>query len=464
MGIKKDFTNAPLLGVGMLVPFAMVTTLFALWGFANDITNPLVKAFEEIFLISARESSLVQSAFYGGYATMAIPAAIFIRRFSYKSGIMVGLGLYATGAFMFIPASLCMQFWMFLLAFYVLTFGLAFLETTANPYILSMGDAATATRRLNLAQSFNPMGSLIGMAVSQFLILKHLNVSAFRDSQMAAHPEYANLASSAVSANIKSAMEQAAAADPATHALLQAQDLATIRLPYVAIGIVVLCFFCIFLFKKMPQTAADTHHDLHLFATFKRLVKNKAYVFGVFAQTLYVGAQIMCWTYIIHYGMDALKMSASEAQGYNIAAMLIFCSSRFVCTYLLKFVNSGALLLILSSAAMSLLFGVIYIEGMLGMYALVGVSACMSLMFPTIYGIALDGLGEDAKLASAGLIFAIVGGALMPPLQGSIIDMPGFLGLTGLRASFYLPLACFAGIAVYGLYARAHIIKSKKKA
>jgi len=170
----------PVIPAEIFLPFALVTTLFALWGFANDVTNPLVKAFQEIFLISTQQSSLVQTAFYGGYATMALPAAIFIRRFSYKAGILVGLGLYATGALLFIPASAMMQFWLFLLALYILTFGLAFLETTANPYVLAMGPASTATRRLNFAQAFNPIGSLIGMVVASQIVLASLGVKEFR--------------------------------------------------------------------------------------------------------------------------------------------------------------------------------------------------------------------------------------------------------------------------------------------
>ncbi|ARA94716.1 L-fucose:H+ symporter permease [Rhodothermaceae bacterium RA] len=445
--------EAPLIPAGMLWPFALVTSLFALWGFANDITNPLVKAFQEIFLISARQSSLVQTAFYGGYATMALPAAIFIQRYSYKAGIVCGLGLYALGALLFIPASWTMQFWVFLLALYILTFGLAFLETTANPYVLSMGPEATATRRLNLAQAFNPIGSLLGMVVASQVILANLEVGRFRAAQMAAHPEYASLLPGEVDARITAALAELARTQPGVYEAMQAADLATIRTPYVVLALVVLAVMLTFLLTKMPRTGEHTG-AVHLGATFRRLAKNRAYVEGVVAQAFYVGAQIMCWTFIIHYAMSVLGMTAVQAQNHNIIAMVIFCSSRFICTYLLKYLSPGKLLMALAIGAMACTLGTIFLPGYAGLYSLIGISACMSLMFPSIYGIALHGLGDDAKIASAGLIFAIVGGALMPPLQGSIIDLPafdlGFMVMDSVRASFVLPLISFAVIAVFG--------------
>lgn len=445
--------EAPLIPSGMLWPFVLVTSLFALWGFANDITNPLVKAFQEIFLISNRQSSLVQTAFYGGYATMALPAAIFIQKYSYKAGIVCGLGLYALGALLFIPASWTMQFWVFLLALYILTFGLAFLETTANPYILSMGPEATATRRLNLAQAFNPIGSLLGMVVASNVILANLGVGQFRTEQMDAHPEYRDLLPSDVDARIMGALAEMAETQPVAYQAMQAADLATIRTPYVILALVVLAVMLTFIVSKMPKTGEHTG-ALHLGDTFRRLGKNKAYVEGVIAQAFYVGAQIMCWTFIIHYAMGVLGMTAVQAQNHNIVAMVIFCSSRFICTYLLKYLSPGKLLMALAIGAMACTLGVILLPGYAGLYSLIGISACMSLMFPSIYGIALNGLGDDAKIASAGLIFAIVGGALMPPLQGSIIDLPafdlGFMVLDSIRASFVLPLISFVVIAVFG--------------
>jgi FHS family L-fucose permease-like MFS transporter len=438
---------------GIALPFILVTSLFALWGFANDVTNPLVKAFQEIFLISTAQSSLVQTAFYGGYATMAIPAAIFIRRFSYKSGIILGLGLYATGALLFIPASMNMVFGLFLVALYVLTFGLAFLETAANPYIMSMGPDQTATRRLNLSQAFNPIGSLVGMVVASQFVLSNLGVSRFRAEEIASHPEYASLLPGEVDAKVTQALHDFAASQPEAHAAMQAHDLAIVRTPYIVIAMVVIAVMIVFALTRMP-TGGKHDTSLHLGDTVKRLLRRPRYVEGVVAQAFYVGAQIMCWTFIIHYAMTLLGMDAATAQRHNIVAMVIFCSSRFVCTFLLRYVSAGGLLASLALGAITLTLGTIFLQGLPGLYCLIGISACMSLMFPTIYGIALRGLGEEAKIGSAGLIMAIVGGALMPPLQGRLIDLGptdlGFITLESVRASFVLPLVCFVVIAAYG--------------
>ena len=446
--------SSPVVPAQYIYPFVLVTTLFALWGFANDITNPLVRAFREIFLISNAQSSLVQAAFYGGYATMAIPAALVIRKLSYKWGILVGLGLYALGALLTIPASIFMQFNIFLVGFYILTFGLAFLETSANPYILSMGDPSTATRRLNLAQAFNPVGSLTGMVVASLFILPNLDVAAFRDAEMAAHPEYAEMLPSQVDGLLTQAMEAHAAAEPVARQAMVGHDLNVVMIPYVSIAVVVLAVLALFIFSKMPDTGRE-EDPIKFMVLMRHLLGNFHYVGGVIAQTFYVGAQIMCWTFIIHYGMTLIGLSAAQAQNYNILAMVIFLSSRFICTFILKYLNAGVLLGVLAIVACGLTLGAVFIQGMIGLYCLVGVSACMSLMFPTIYGIALEDLTpNDAKLGSAGLIFAIVGGAFMPRLQGGLIDGQGMelfgRTLESVRVSFFLPAICFVVIAIYG--------------
>ncbi len=440
--------------VQYLYPFILVTTLFALWGFANDITNPLVRAFKEIFLISNAQSSLVQWAFYGGYATMAIPAAMVIRKVSYKSGILIGLFLYAVGALLTIPASLMMDFNIFLVGFYVLTFGLAFLETTANPYILSMGPRETATQRLNLAQAFNPIGSLSGMVVASLFILPSLQVTEFREKEQTDHPEFATMLPSEVDALITTAMENHAKASPEAHDLLVAHDLGVVKTPYVIIAVIVIAVLMIFAFSKLPDTGQE-EEKIELKSLLGKLLTNWQYVGGVIAQTFYVGAQIMCWTFVIHYGMTLVGLSAAQAQNYNIIAMGLFLASRFICTFILKFLSPGLLLGILAVGGCFLTAGTVFLQGMTGLYCLIGVSACMSLMFPTIYGIALNGLSpNDAKLGSAGLIFAIVGGAFMPRYQGGLIDGAGMTifgqALESVRVSFLLPLVCFVVIAIFG--------------
>ena len=387
---------------------------------------------------------------------MAIPAAIFIRRFSYKSGILLGLALYAVGATLFLPASWYEEFNYFLLALCTLTCGLALLETTANPYVLSMGSPETSTQRLNLAQAFNPIGSLTGMFIASTFILSNLQVAEFYEQEKAAHPEYVELMPAEVDGKLTQALADFAVAQPAAHNAMVTADLETVRGPYIAIAVVVACLFVLFLLAKLPDTISHsaplTRQELA--NTFKRLFANAKYREGVIAQAFYVGAQIMCWTFVIHYGVTSVGLTASQAQEYNMVAMGIFLASRFICT-LLGFVRPGQLLMILAAGGFVLSLGTIFIGGMLGLYCLIGISACMSLMFPTIYGIALKNLGDDASLGSAGLVMAIVGGALMPPLQGSMIDAPALIeGIPSVQTSFLLPLICFVMIAVYGY--RAH--------
>jgi MFS transporter, FHS family, L-fucose permease len=410
----------------VLLPFILITSLFSLWGFANDITNPLVAAFRTVMEISNAKAALVQFAFYGGYGTMAIPAALFVQRYSYKAGILLGLALYAVGALLFFPAAQYEMFGFFLVSLYVLTFGLAFLETTANPYILSMGSQETATRRLNLAQSFNPMGSLLGMFVASQFILTNLQ-SDKRDA----------------SGNL--IFETLSAAEKAT---IRTHDLAIIRDPYVILGFVVIAMFILIALYKMPKRVG-TDHEIHPMISARRLFKNVRYREGVIAQLFYVGAQIMCWTFIIHYA-ENLGIPKSTAQNYNIAAMIIFLSSRFVSTALMKYLNPKLMLTMFAIGGMITTTGVILIGGMTGLYLLVATSAFMSLMFPTIYGIALNGLKEDTTLGAAGLVMAIVGGALMPPLQGIIIDFGTVGPLPAVNFSFILPFICFVVIAIYG--------------
>lgn len=416
-------------GVSYIVPFILITSCFALWGFANDITNPMVKAFSKIFRMSATDGALVQVAFYGGYFAMAFPAAMFIRRYSYKAGVLVGLGLYALGALLFYPAKMTGEYYPFLVAYFILTCGLSFLETSSNPYILSMGTEETATRRLNLAQSFNPMGSLLGMFVAMNFIQAKISPL-----------------DTAARAQLNDAQFEA----------VKESDLSVLIGPYLAIGIVILAMFMLILFKKMPHNG-DKNHDINFVPTLRRIFSLPHYREGVIAQFFYVGVQIMCWTFIIQYGTrvlmaDGMAEQAAEvaSQQYNILAMIIFCCSRFICTFLLRYVNTGRLLTVLAIVGGLLVVGVIGLQNIYGLYCLVGVSACMSLMFPTIYGIALTGLGDDAKFGAAGLIMAILGGSVLPPFQAAIIDQVELLGMPAVNVSFVLPFVCFVVIAIYG--------------
>ncbi len=411
-----------------LLPFILITTLFALWGFANDITNPMVAGFQTIMELSAAKASLIQFAFYGGYATMAIPAALFIRKYSHKRGIMLGLALYAAGAFLFIPAAALQSFTFFCLSLYILTFGLAFLETTANPFVLSLGSKETSTRRLNLAQAFNPMGSLAGMAVASWVVLPNLLSDQHRD---------------AAGQLVFSSLPEAQKAVERVH------DIAIIRDAYVALGVIVLIVFVLIAITKMPGAVVKPQKG-HTGKTLRNLWHNVAYREGVLAQVFYVAAQIMVWTFIIHYA-DNLGIDKATAQKYNIAAMALFLCFRFIATFLMKYINSRKLLTVFGAMAALCTLGTIFIVGTGGLIRDRATSAFMSLMFPTIYGISLEGVdAEDSNLGAAFLVMAIVGGALLPPLQGSIIDLGTVGSLPAVNASFILPLICFLMVTLYG--------------
>ena len=413
-------------GVNYFLPFILVTICFALWGFANDITNPMVKGFSKIFRMSVTEGALVQVAFYGGYFAMALPAALFIKRFSYKVGILLGLLLYAVGSLLFLPAAETGVYWPFLVAYFILTCGLSFLETSANPFILSMGEKESATRRLNLAQSFNPIGSLCGMWVAMNFIQSRMSPLS---------------------------TEERALLDPASFEALKAADLSVVVKPYAILGLGILAIFILIALMRIPvRKQEDDGLSRNLGPSVRRLFSNSTYREGVVAQFFYVGAQITCWTFIIQYGTQVFMaegIAEQEAevmsQQLNIVAMALFCCSRFICTALMKHFRPAAMLAAFASVATVLTLMVMFAGGRVGLYSLVAVSACMSLMFPTIYGIALRNTGSDTEIGSAGLIMAILGGSLLPPLQALIID-GGQLNM-----SFVVPMVCFVVVMIYGL-------------
>ena len=406
--------------------------MFALWGFANDITNPMVAAFQTLMELPAAKASLIQFAFYGGYATMAVPAALFIRRYSYKNGILLGLALYAVGAFLFIPAAAQQSFMFFCFSLYILTFGLAFLETTASPFILSLGAKENATRRLNLAQAFNPLGSLAGMAVASMVVLPNL-LSDARDAA-------GNIIFPALSESEKAG--------------IRLHDLAVIRDPYVMLGIVVVVMFVIIALVKVPATHPQGAGQNGFRTTMHNLWHNKIYREGVVTQVFYVAAQIMTWTFIIQYA-DNLGIDKATAQNYNIVAMCLFLCGRFLSTWLMKYADGRRLLTFFGIGAALCTLGAILIVGKAGLFCLVGISLFMSLMFPTIYGTALEKVSlGDASLGAAFLVMAIVGGALMPPLQGMIIDCGTIMGHPAVNVSYVLPLLCFVVVMIYGIRSR----------
>ena len=426
---KNSKIRPPIVSREVLLPFILVTSLFALWGFANAVTDPMVQAFKKVLELSNTQAAWVQMAFYGGYFCMALPAALFVRKYSYKTGVLIGLALYAIGALLFYPAAITEKFWFFCLGLYILTFGLAFLETTANPYILAMGDEKTATQRLNLAQAFNPVGLIGGLLVAQQFVLKKLQSDDIKDFSILGESE---------------------------KAMIRTTDLMVIRNPYVILGLIIIGIFILILVNKMPQKREDGPIP-SLSITFSALFRNSKYVLGIIAQVLYVGAQIMCWTYIYQYA-EGIGIKSETAANYQFIAFIVFLIGRAIGTYLLRLFHSGKLLMYFSLFAIIFSLGTIFWEGIMGIYSLIGISFFMSLMFPTIYGISLKGLNEEeSKIGAAGLVMAIVGGALMPQWQGMIIDIGGngvkdtlIMGVSEVNFSFVLPLLCFVYIAWFG--------------
>jgi len=407
-----------------ILPFILITSLFLMWGLANNMTDTLLAAFKRIMSMSDFQTSWIQVAFYGSYFCLALPAAIIIKKFTYKSGVLLGLGLFISGSLLFYPASQTMVYGHFLAALFILAGGLSILETAANPYIIAMGPEENGTQRLNLAQSFNPIGSIIGVLLSKLFILSKLN---------------------------QASAETRAAMNPEELQAIQSGELAAVMGPYVGVAGVLLIIWITIAVTKMPK-ASDADDSLNIGETVGRLIKNSNYVWGVAAQFFYVGAQIGVWSYTIRYVMQELNVNEDEAASYYLAALILFMVSRFICTALMKYISPGNLLAGLSVLAIICTFVVIVGSGYVGVYALVAISACMSLMFPTIYGLAVRGLGDDTKIGGSGLIMAILGGAVLTSVQGQVSD-----ATQSIHLAYIVPLLCFVVVAFYGRIARRRV-------
>jgi len=430
----NESLKKPIVSKALTFQFIIITTLFALWGIANELTAPMVSTFKKVMPeLTNLQSSFVQMAFYFGYFFMAFPAALFIRKYSYKSGIILGLILYATGAFLFYPAAHYQNYNFFLLSLWVITCGLAFLETTSNPLILFLGDNETSTQRLNLAQAFNPIGAITGLVLAQELVIGNIKSNTYT-------PETFKALSSDELAAIRE------------------HDLNIISIPYIGLGAFVLFILIIMIFTKMPATKKE--EKMTVSESLKKLKANKNYINGVIAQAFYVGAQILCWTFMYQY-VDNINDTFGlniTATNYNIGAMILFLTGRWIGTAMMKTINPSKMLIIFGIGGIICALGTVLLQGIPGLISLISISIFMSIMFPTIYGIALKDMGDEAKIGSSGLVMAIVGGALMPLLQASILDWggPGFSDLKILgfipeiNFSFILPLICLAVVANYG--------------
>ena len=412
-----------------LAAWMLITACFALWGFANNVTTPMVSTFSRIFRISTTEASLVPVVFNLGYFCLAFPAAMFIQKYSYKWGIILGLALYAAGALFFIPARWIGAFYPFLTAYFVLTCGLSFLETSCNPYIYSLGSKHHAIQRLNASQAFNALGSVIGMFVAMYV--------QERLSPMASH--------------VRMTLPQH------QFDIIKDHDLGILIQPYIWIGALVIVMLVLMFLLRMPEDT-DIRTTRGTFAILKDLLHHESYREGVIAEFCYVGAQVCCWTFIIQYGLrvfsaEGMPEQTAEvlAQKYNIVALVCFAIGRFVCTSLMRHFSPSRMLAFMAIVAIAGVMGAMMFTDRNGIYCLIVVSACLSLMFPTIYGIALIDVGENIKIAGAGLIMAILGGSFFPPIQAAIIQWNiTVMGLPATNVSFIIPLLCLGVVVWYG--------------
>jgi FHS family L-fucose permease-like MFS transporter len=403
----------------LTIPFVLLILCFAAWGAAANLTDVLVGVFRLVFDMSNFQSALVQFAYYGAYFSLAIPAALINRRFGYKAGVLSGLGLAAVGGVLFVPASASLVYGFFLLALFVLASGLSILETSANPFVIAMGPEGSATQRLNLAQAFNPLGANIGVLLGAVLILPAITPEA---EKIIMSPEE-------------------------LHASLEA-DLALVLGPYLGIAAVLVLIWLLILFQKMetPAERAQDTGEARSKGALGRLWRNRHYRYGVAAQFFNVAAQVCAWTFTIQYAQDVVGVPTESSGWYLQASLILFLVSRFVMTYLLGIYRPATLLFLMGALGVGFCVVAILFESMVGLIAVVAISLSLSLMFPTIYGIALQGLGEDTKFGAAGLVMAILGGAIMPLVQGRVMDE------VGTAPAFIVPAICLGLVACYALF------------
>lgn len=401
----------------LAVPFLLLILCFAAWGSAANLTDVLVGVFRTIFAMSNFQSALVQFAYYGAYFSLAIPAALINRRFGYKVGVLTGLGLAATGGLLFIPASRLLVYGFFLLALFVLAAGLSILETSANPFVIAMGPEASATQRLNLAQSFNPVGANVGVLLGAVLILPNITSEAAKTIM-----------------------------SPAELHRSQESDLSLVLGPYLGIASVLLIIWVLILFRNMSTPAENAEAVEVTGGALGRLWRNRHYRYGVAAQFFNVAAQVCAWSFTIQYAQDVVGIPRGRSGWYLQASLILFLISRFAMTYLLGIIRPTKLLAVMGALGVVFCGIAMFSLNMVGLYAVVGISLSLSLMFPTIYGVALQGLGEDTKFGAAGLVMAILGGALLPMVHGRVMDQ------VGAALAYAVPGVCLALVTCYALF------------
>ena len=449
--------DTPIVPRQYLSIFIMLVSCFALWGLLNNMTDNLVPAFQKIFRTSQSTAGFVQISFYGAYSVIAIFASLLIQKAGYRVGVLVGLCVYVLGALLYVPACIAQSFWTYIAGIFIVAGGCAVLETTCNPYVLALGDESTAVRRLNFAQMFNPVGSLAGILLAQQCILANLNPATVDERNELA----------------KTAPEQ-------LNAIVN-HELFWVCVPYVGLCAVAACIGFFFFFSKRSSVDEVKHEKTDFKVIFSILVHSPKWYLGVIAQVFYVGVQIAAWTWMNVYCQKELGVTSEHAATYYLIALSTFIVCRWIATFCMKYIDPAKLMALFAICAIACSFGVMYLRtdvlfsiGELSFSAniicLVLMSGFMSLMFPTIYGIALGGIDPRAhKIGAAGLIMAIVGGALLTPWMADIIGdansvwcqlVPMFSGewdtnlkLTqaSLRASFIVPAICFAVVLLYAI-------------
>ena len=446
-------TDTPVVPKKYLAVFIMLTSCFALWGLLNNMTDNLVPSFQKIFMTSQSTAGFVQISFYGAYSVIAIFASLLIQKAGYRVGVLFGLGVYVIGALLYVPACVLQSFWTYIVGIFVVAGGCAVLETTCNPYVLALGDESTAVRRLNFAQMFNPLGSLAGIVLAQQLILANLN-PATTEERMAMPAEELNA--------------------------IVHHELFWVCVPYVGLCAIAAAIWFFFFFRKPTEIDHVAAEKSNLGEILSILAHSPKWYCGVVAQVFYVGVQIAAWTWMNVYCQKELGVTPAQGASYYLIALSLFIACRWLCTFLMKYFEPAKMMALFAFGAILSSFGVMYLRsdvvftvGSLpfswNVIALCSMSGFMSLMFPTIYGIGLGGIDPRAhKLGAAGLIMAIIGGALLTPWMASIIDAPGFwaklvpmfdaavdtnlhASSQSLRASFIVPAICFAVVLAYAL-------------
>lgn len=418
-GVNENSKKEGFVYPGLILPFVLVVTCFAAWGISTDLTAPMVSVFSSVFDMSAFQSALVQFAYFGAYFLLAIPAAIINTKIGFKGGVVLGMAMASLGAFMFFPAAEVMTYGMFLAALFVLAGGLSIVETSANPFVMSLGPERSATRRLNFAQSFNPIGANIGVLMATLLVAPNISEG----------PEDPSLSEGELLAQTSSELE-------------------SVMVPYIILAVFYIALAAAIFFVKIPKNERMAEADFSDVpqGVFGRLWKNSTYRFGVVAQFFNIAAQTCTWSFLPFYIMYTLDADQETAGWWLQISLIFFLVMRFVMTWLMGIFDSRRLLTFMSVLGVVLSVIGVIVGGILGALAIAGLSACISLLFPTIYGISLDGVGRDTKFASSGLVMAIVGGAIAPLIQGAFQDA------TNPQIAFLFVTLCFAIIAAFGFH------------